>query len=168
LLIGGTLVRCVLALFLHDFTDIPQLHTFGLMMASLSKKYYQFILSQGLCSGIGTAMLLYPAVSCVASWFHKKRATALGAASAGAGIGGVLYPIIVREGLQNIGFGWTMRTCAFVTLFLGVVTCVTSTSRVPPTPKKSTVQDLKAAFQDIVYDLVVAAGSTGFIGLFVV
>ena len=43
LIIGGTL-----------------LHVFGLMMASLAKTYYQFILSQGVCSAIGVASLYTP------------------------------------------------------------------------------------------------------------
>jgi MFS family permease len=43
LIIGGTL-----------------LHVFGLMMASLAKTYYQFILSQGVCSAIGVACLYSP------------------------------------------------------------------------------------------------------------
>jgi MFS family permease len=43
LIIGGTL-----------------LHVFGLMMASLAKTYYQFILSQGVCSAIGVACLYTP------------------------------------------------------------------------------------------------------------
>jgi hypothetical protein len=36
------------------------LHIFGLMMASLAKTYYQFILSQGVCSAIGVACLYTP------------------------------------------------------------------------------------------------------------
>ena len=43
LIIGGTL-----------------LHVFGLMMASLAKTYYQFMLSQGVCSAIGVACVYYP------------------------------------------------------------------------------------------------------------
>jgi MFS transporter, MCT family, aspergillic acid transporter len=35
-------------------------HVFGLMMASLAKTYYQFILSQGVCSAIGVACLYTP------------------------------------------------------------------------------------------------------------
>lgn len=34
-------------------------HVFGLMMASLATTYYQFLLSQGVCSAIGLACL-YP------------------------------------------------------------------------------------------------------------
>ena len=36
------------------------LHVFGLMMASLATKYYQFVLAQGVCSAIGVATLYSP------------------------------------------------------------------------------------------------------------
>lgn len=39
------------------------LHVFGLMMASLAKTYYQFILSQGVCSAIGVACIYSPGKS---------------------------------------------------------------------------------------------------------
>lgn len=39
------------------------LHVFGLMMASLAKTYYQFILSQGVCSAIGVACIYTPGMS---------------------------------------------------------------------------------------------------------
>lgn len=49
-------------------------HVFGLMMTSISKKYYQILLSQAVCSAIGASMVFYPAFTCVRSpsglsWF---------------------------------------------------------------------------------------------------
>ena len=41
------------------------LHVFGLMMVSLSKEYYQFLLSQAVCSAIGASCVFYPAFTCV-------------------------------------------------------------------------------------------------------
>jgi hypothetical protein len=43
------------------------LHVFGLMMTSISKKYYQFLLAQAVCSAIGASMVFYPAFTCVSS-----------------------------------------------------------------------------------------------------
>ena len=40
-------------------------HVFGLMMTSISKKYYQLLLSQAICSSIGASMVFYPAFNCV-------------------------------------------------------------------------------------------------------
>ena len=41
------------------------LQVFGLMMASMSTEYYQLLLSQAICSGIGAGMVFCPASSCV-------------------------------------------------------------------------------------------------------
>ena len=60
------------------------LHVFGLMMASVSKEYYQFLLSQAVCSSIGTSTVFYPAFSATVSWFFEKRAMAVGIAAAGS------------------------------------------------------------------------------------
>ena len=43
------------------------LHVFGLMMTSISTKYYQLLLSQAICSPIGASMVFYPAFTCVSS-----------------------------------------------------------------------------------------------------
>jgi hypothetical protein len=49
-------------------------HVFGLMMTSLSNKYYQFLLSQAVCSAIGASCVFYPAFTCVwhGSWFPMR------------------------------------------------------------------------------------------------
>lgn len=41
------------------------LHVLGLMMASLSKEYYQFMLSQSICSGIGASLVFTPCMTAV-------------------------------------------------------------------------------------------------------
>ena len=72
------------------------LHVFGLMMVSISHKYYQIFLAQSICSGIGSAMLYHGAANAVATWFQKRRALALGLTSLGASIGGVAIPYVAR------------------------------------------------------------------------
>jgi nitrate/nitrite transporter NarK len=43
------------------------LHVFGLMMTSISTKYYQILLSQAVCSAIGASMVFHPAFTCVSA-----------------------------------------------------------------------------------------------------
>src|SRR6185437_15224651 len=88
-------------------------HVFGLMMASLSTKYYQLILSQGVCSPLGCSMIFYPCMSATSTWFFKRRALALGIVASGSSIGGVILPIMVQRLIPEVGFPWTMRICAF-------------------------------------------------------
>ncbi|KAI8713904.1 MFS domain-containing protein [Fusarium sp. LHS14.1] len=85
------------------------MHVFGLMMASLSTKYYQIILSQGICSPIGICCLFTPAVACVTTWFQKRRGLAMGLVSGGSSLGGVFLPIMFNRLIKQIGFPWAMK-----------------------------------------------------------
>lgn len=60
----------------------------GVMMLSLATKYYQILLSQGICVGIGSAMLYVPSISLVAMSFDEHRALAVFIASSGTAVGG--------------------------------------------------------------------------------
>ena len=68
------------------------LHIFGIMMISLCTEYYQLFLAQSVCSGIGAAMVFHGATNAVSTWFRTRRGLALGLASSGASIGGVVMP----------------------------------------------------------------------------
>ncbi|KAI9695393.1 MAG: hypothetical protein M1820_008648 [Bogoriella megaspora] len=93
------------------------LQVFGLMMTSLSKEYYQVFLSQGVCVGLGGAMLYVPSIAaCVMSFDAKTRPKVIGIVSSGTGVGGVIYPIMFRQLQVRIGFPWTVRAIAFVIL----------------------------------------------------
>ena len=67
-------------------------HVFGLMMASISTEYYQFLLSQGLCSALGASAVFYAANNSGSTWFFHRRAFALGILSSGSSLGGVIFP----------------------------------------------------------------------------
>lgn len=67
-------------------------HVFGLMMTSLSSKYYQILLSQGICSALGASAIFYAANNSSSTWFLRRRAFALGIMSSGSSIGGVIFP----------------------------------------------------------------------------
>lgn len=49
------------------------LHVFGLMMASLSDKYYQLMLSQSVVSGIGSSLIFTPAMTAVSFLILSKK-----------------------------------------------------------------------------------------------
>ncbi|KAJ5730360.1 uncharacterized protein N7483_004868 [Penicillium malachiteum] len=71
-------------------------HVFGLVMASMATKYYQFLLSQAICSPLGAGMILYPSFSWVATWFQERRALAMGITASGSSLGGVILPILIN------------------------------------------------------------------------
>jgi MFS family permease len=60
---------------------------FGLMMTSLSTKYYQIFLTHGVVVGTGCAFLFLPSVAIVATYFTSRRAVATGITASGGSIG---------------------------------------------------------------------------------
>lgn len=130
------------------------IHVFGLMMASLSHEFYQFLLAQGICSAIGASLIFSPSMSCMATWFYKRRGLAMGLTAAGSSIGGVVFPIIVARMIPLVGFGWTMRVCAFLILVLIVIANLTVKSRIKPMRRKVSFSDFVKPWKEIPFLLV--------------
>ncbi|CAI4220090.1 unnamed protein product [Parascedosporium putredinis] len=81
---------------------------FAIMMTSLCKEYWQFMLAQGLLLGLGMGLMVFPAMTAVSQFFDKKRAAALGLTVSGSSIGGIVMPIILSKMLRSsLGFGWS-------------------------------------------------------------
>ncbi|KAJ4203189.1 hypothetical protein NW767_005300 [Fusarium falciforme] len=143
------------------------MHVFGLMMASLSTKYYQIILSQGICSPIGICCLFTPAVACVSTWFQKRRGLAMGLVSGGSSLGGVFLPIMFNRLIKQIGFPWAMRACAFLILGLLIIANLTIVSRLPPSPAPLPLKGFFKPFAERAYLFTVTSAFIYFLGLFV-
>ncbi|PVH80562.1 MFS general substrate transporter [Cadophora sp. DSE1049] len=128
----------------------------AMMLTSLCKEYYQFILCQGILVGMSAGLIFAPALSVVGHYFFKKRAMAMSFASTGSPIGGIIYPVIMTNLLpkSNIGFAWGQRICGFLSLFLLGIAAVT----IRPTPMTRKGKFLLLeAFKKPVYSLEVAA-----------
>ncbi|KAK5099619.1 hypothetical protein LTR70_002300 [Exophiala xenobiotica] len=143
------------------------LHVFGLMMASLSTEYYQFFLSQGVCSAIGASMLFGPGMTCVSTWFFRKRGAAMGLCAAGSSLGGVIFPIVVSRMVPRTGFPWAMRTCAFLVLALMIFANFTVTARVPPRKRKFEFMAFIRPLKELTFSLVVIALWLFYWGMFI-
>ena len=141
-------------LFADDVKIGSFLHVFGLMMASISTEYYQFLLSQAVCSPIGASMVFYPAFSATLTWFYKQRGIAVGIAAAGSSLGGVIFPIMVQRLVTEVGFGWTMRICAFLVLGLLIVANVFIKSRITPRPTPVKLMDFIRPLTERVFALL--------------
>ncbi|SPQ23062.1 da59e35e-0929-4bb4-a766-8578070a362c [Thermothielavioides terrestris] len=88
----------------------------GLMMLSLCTQYWQALLSQALCIGIGAGLLFVPTVSLIPTWFSTRVGLAVGIAASGSSIGGVVYPVVLSRLLAQVGFAWAVRAVGFVAL----------------------------------------------------
>ena len=89
----------------------------GMMMTSIASSYYQTFLAQGICVGLGFGCTYVPMNAAVSMRFtSKRRPIALGLCSTGACIGGIMFPIMLRQLIPKIGFAWAVRAFAFVNL----------------------------------------------------
>ncbi|KAF8887445.1 major facilitator superfamily domain-containing protein [Gymnopilus junonius] len=98
----------------------------SMMTMSISTQYYQYILCQGILLGLGVGLIFYPTMSSISTHFSKYRATALGIAAAGSGLGGVVFPITFRALFDRLGFGWGVRISGLA----GGVGCIAATMMV--------------------------------------
>lgn len=122
--------------FRHVFYSGVALQVLGMVAASFCTKYYQILLAQGVCVGIGNGLIFTPGLSVTSSYFKEKRSVAVGIAASGAGTGGMVYPAIVNQLINTrLGYSWTMRVLALVILITHIPAMV---GYRPYLPKRST------------------------------
>ena len=89
---------------------------FTQMMLSLSTRYYQIMLTQGVLTGVCSGLLYIPSVALMPLYFKDRRGLALGLATAGGSVGGVIYPVAFRRLLNELDFAWATRIMGFIAL----------------------------------------------------
>ncbi|KAL6891850.1 major facilitator superfamily domain-containing protein [Trichoderma evansii] len=89
---------------------------FGTMMQSLCSEYWQFILAESLLIGFGGGLTSFLSPTVLSTYFTTLYPLAQGIAASGAGIGGIILPIVYRELEPKIGFPWTVRVIGFILL----------------------------------------------------
>ena len=94
---------------------------FGFMMLSLCNEFWQCLLAQGFCVGIGGGALFVPAVAIMPTYFTTKLGLALGLAASGSSMGGIIYPIMFYRLLDEVGFGWAVRIFLHCLLAIGMM-----------------------------------------------
>ena len=77
---------------------------FGMFMTSLSTEYYQLLLAQGVCVGIGGGIMFMPAIANVATYFKEKRMLAMSINACGSSTGAIIFPAIVQYLIPKVGF----------------------------------------------------------------
>ncbi|KAF2134691.1 MFS general substrate transporter [Dothidotthia symphoricarpi CBS 119687] len=104
---------------------------FSLCMTSLADKYYQIFLAQGLAFGIGAGGVSTTSMVCVGQWHIRRRALAIGIATAGSSVGGIIFPIFFDRVMQRVGFQGAIRYTALLIGILLAASCFLITSRLP-------------------------------------
>ncbi|KAF7563027.1 hypothetical protein G7046_g1098 [Stylonectria norvegica] len=128
------------------------------LFVSFSTDYWQILVTQGFFFGIGNALLYYPTTTAITKAFDHNRSLALGIAVSGSSIGGIYWPIIIEKLLHGVGFSWTHRIMAAVSMPLLAISCFLvreqATTRVCEAPKRtgaSSTGKMALIFQDMEY-----------------
>ena len=85
--------------------------------------------------------------------------------AAGSGLGGIIFPIMATHLIPQIGYGWTMRTLAFMILGMMGIAFVTVKSRLPPRPRKLELWVFLEPFKDTRFILLTIASFMFFMGM---
>lgn len=93
----------------------------GLELAGFSTQIWHLYLTQGILFGSGASFLYVTAMGVAPLWFNKRRGFALGLASGGSGIGGLVLPFIITPLNDKLGIAWTYRILGFICLIMDVI-----------------------------------------------
>lgn len=69
-------------------------------------------------------------------WFDKRRGLALGMATSGSGIGGLVVPFIMSPLLEQLGAAWCYRVLGFISLAVGLFASIFIQERYPSHGRK--------------------------------
>lgn len=125
----------------------------GIFSMSVSSRFWQLLITQGILTGLGGGLFFCPVMGLMSTYFVKKRGMALGIVTTGNAAGGVIYPVIVRQLLPKIGFGWTVRVLGLLNLVTLAMVILVMRPRLPP--RKSGPIFEVSAIRDMPYVLFV-------------
>ncbi|CAH0052351.1 unnamed protein product [Clonostachys solani] len=149
------------------FTVGVLLQLLGIFLASLTSKYWQIFLSQALCVGLGNGFAFVPSLTVMASYFKQNRAFAVGLAAAGGGTGGLIYPTLINQLVNNDsigGYPWTMRIMGFLMLATYIPCVIWFAPRLPARRGGQFIDT--AAFKEVPFILFALSQFTSFWGLY--
>ncbi|KEY73490.1 hypothetical protein S7711_03658 [Stachybotrys chartarum IBT 7711] len=136
----------------------------GIFTTSLAVTYWQVMLSQGLSMGLGNGFLFCPIIVVLSSYFAKRRALAVGIGACGGAVGGIIYPLMVRQLLPQIGFPWTVRAIGLIQLITMGVANIIAKPRLKPRKAGPLIE--LSAFRELEYTFYAIGAFLNFLGLY--
>ncbi|RFU79329.1 mfs monocarboxylate transporter [Trichoderma arundinaceum] len=101
------------------------LQILGIFATASATAYWQLLLSQGICVGIGDGLIFCPMISLISTYYNdKNRALAVSFAAAGAATGGMVFPAIAKQLLPRVGEPWSVRVMGFVFVVNSAITLI--------------------------------------------
>lgn len=96
-----------------------------------------------------------PAITAIGHWFRDRRGLATGIASTGGGVGGVVFPLLLSDLFERVGWAWAVRVLGFVSIALAVAANFLIRSRLPPAKNASAHPDPRI-FRNVAFSLTTA------------
>ncbi|KAJ3540141.1 hypothetical protein NM208_g5196 [Fusarium decemcellulare] len=105
-----------------------------LMLLSICKEYWHFMLVFGVLGGTSLSLIFGPAIAIVAHYFNARRGLATGIASSGGAVGGIFFPLMLQRLFSTVGFAWATRAAGFVCIVTFTLAVILIRPRFPPKP----------------------------------
>lgn len=138
----------------------------GYMSASFADSYAAAFLSIGVSIGLGAGCLFTPSLAVAASYFDTRMVgIAVGVASMGSSVGGVVYPVVFRAMTDSAGYSWACRTMGFISLSTLSVSLLIMRPRAGPKPRRLLID--RAALREPPFLLFTAAMFCFCVGIYV-
>ncbi|RGP69978.1 peptide chain release factor 1 [Fusarium sporotrichioides] len=131
------------------------LQILGIFMTSIASAYWQVLLAQGICQGLGNGVLFAPTIANMSTYFTRKKTIAISAAACGAATGGMVFPLIAQQLLPKIGFRWTVRVMGLVVIVVSAIVLMLARTRLKARKAGPVVE--WAAFKEPSYVLFAVA-----------
>lgn len=111
----GALASCVGLIFAAGAESLSTMHlVYGLLIG-----------------GIGQGAFFSPLTVAVSQWFHRHRALAIAVVACGQSVGGLVFPPVMRWGVEQIGWRATL-TCFGLLAGAALTACAFAFRRPPP------------------------------------
>ncbi|KAK4235358.1 hypothetical protein C8A03DRAFT_36790 [Achaetomium macrosporum] len=150
--------------FRHVFALGAAFQILGIFTTSAATAYWQVLLAQGICMGLGNGCLFCPCISTLSTYFSTKRGLAMGIAASGTATGGLVFPSMVRQLLPSHGFAAAMRAIGYVQAATFAVALVGLKRRIPARRSGPLVE--WRAFREGEYTLYALGSFSFFLGLY--
>ncbi|KAJ5999489.1 Major facilitator superfamily domain general substrate transporter [Penicillium sp. IBT 35674x] len=133
----------------------------ALILMGFCHEYWHFLVVIGILGGMGTSFIFIVPVASIGHFFCRRRGAATGLALSGGSIGGVIFPLVLENLGPRIGFAWSTRIIALITLILLIPGCLLVRANLPP--KATAPPSLKVFLPDfsILRDPVLALTTLG-------
>lgn len=143
----------------------------GQLATSFCVRFWQVVLAQGVCIGLGCGLVFGPCSAVIAQYFSRRRALASGVVSMGSPVAGIVLPIVFSALQPRVGAAWATRVIALILLAISAVPLAFLRARLPPTQQEKQQRRRiiidPAAFRDLPFMTFVIGGFFAFVALYI-